>query len=133
MSSIRTSSSPSVNRWVLAIAALLMQIALGAVYAWSVFLKPLASLYYGGGFGTMPAFTADFFGPKNAGTIYGAMLTAWSAGGIVGPILIASIPYATALYIIAVIMLISCAIPLIVRELARRRGDVVEVTVGAGK
>jgi hypothetical protein len=26
-----------------------------------------------------------------------------------------------------------CAIPLIVRVLARRRGDVVEVTVGAGK
>ena len=81
----------------------------------------------------MPAFTADFFGPKNAGTIYGAMLTAWSAGGIVGPLLIASIPYATALYIISVIMLISCAIPLIVRELARGRGDLVEVTVGAGK
>jgi len=36
----------------------------------------LIALCYGGGFGTMPAFTADFFGPKNAGTIYGAMLTA---------------------------------------------------------
>ena len=60
------------------------------------------------GFGTMPAFAADFFGPKNAGTIYGAMLTAWSAGGIVGPILITSFgtaknpDYDTPLYIIAV-------------------------------
>ena len=26
---------------------------------------------YGGGFGTMPAFTADYFGPKNVGSIYG--------------------------------------------------------------
>ncbi len=93
----------------------------------------IVGLCYGGGFGTMPAFAADFFGPKNAGTIYGAMLTAWSAGGIVGPLLIAGLPYTTALYIIAVIMLISCAIPLIVRALAHRRGDVVEVTVGAGK
>jgi len=33
---------------------------------------------YGGGFGTMPAFTADYFGPKNVGPIYGLMLTAWS-------------------------------------------------------
>src|SRR6266568_8827602 len=44
----------------------------------------LIGLCYGGGFGTMPAFAADFFGPKNAGTIYGVMLTAWSAGGIIG-------------------------------------------------
>lgn len=80
----------------------------------------LIGLCYGGGFGTMPAFAADFFGPKNAGTIYGAMLTAWSAGGIVGPILIASIDTRTALYIIAVIMLVSCALPLIARALARQ-------------
>jgi MFS transporter, OFA family, oxalate/formate antiporter len=31
------------NRWVIAIAATLMQVALGAVYAWSVFRKPLAA------------------------------------------------------------------------------------------
>ena len=31
---------------------------------------------YGGGFGTMPAFAADYFGPKNVGPIYGLMLTA---------------------------------------------------------
>jgi OFA family oxalate/formate antiporter-like MFS transporter len=31
---------------------------------------------YGGGFGTMPAFTADYFGPRNVGPIYGLMLTA---------------------------------------------------------
>src|SRR5712691_9020015 len=33
------------NRWVLAIAAFLMQLALGAVYAWSVFLNPVIKLY----------------------------------------------------------------------------------------
>ena len=74
----------------------------------------------------MPAFTADFFGPKNAGTIYGAMLTAWSAGGIVGPILISSIDYKTALYIIAGIMLVSIPLPLVARALARRHGDIPE-------
>src|SRR5437660_4551789 len=90
-----------------------------------VLLIPAAiiGLCYGGGFGTMPAFAADFFGPKNAGTIYGAMLTAWSAGGIVGPILISSIDYKTALYIIAGIMLVSIPLPLVARALARRHGD----------
>ena len=33
-------------------------------------------LCYGGGFGTMPAFTADYFGARNVGPIYGLMLTA---------------------------------------------------------
>lgn len=80
----------------------------------------LIGLCYGGGFGTMPAFAADFFGPKNAGTIYGAMLTAWSAGGIVGPLLIASMDFRTALFIIAGIMVVSCALPLVARSLARQ-------------
>jgi hypothetical protein len=59
------------------------------------------ALCYGGGFGTMPAFASDVFGAKNAGTIYGAMLTAWSAGAIVGPLFIAGVPYRMALPLIA--------------------------------
>ncbi len=72
----------------------------------------------------MPAFAADFFGPKNAGTIYGVMLTAWSAGAIVGPILIASVDFRTALYIIAVIMAVSTILPIIARTLGRRQAQV---------
>jgi len=114
---------------------------LPSISNFTLLLIPAAiiALCYGGGFGTMPAFAADFFGPKNAGTIYGAMLTAWSAGGIVGPILITSfsagkgIDYKTPLYIIAVVMLVSAALPLVARVLARRRGDVVEVTASSGK
>ena len=85
---------------------------------------------YGGGFGTMPAFAADFFGPKNAGTIYGAMLTAWSAGAIVGPILIASVDYRTALYIIAVIMAVSTILPLVARALVRRQSATTQAAAG---
>jgi MFS transporter, OFA family, oxalate/formate antiporter len=92
----------------------------------------LIGLCYGGGFGTMPAFAADFFGPKNAGSIYGVMLTAWSAGGIVGPILIASLDYKTALYIIAGIMLVSCILPFVARTLAQQQ-EVVEVVVQSEK
>jgi len=111
---------------------------LPSISNFTLLLIPAAiiALCYGGGFGTMPAFAADFFGPKNAGTIYGAMLTAWSAGGILGPILITSFgtskqpDYATPLYIIAVIMLLSAALPLVARALARRRGDIVEAPAG---
>jgi OFA family oxalate/formate antiporter-like MFS transporter len=114
---------------------------LPSITNFALLLVPAAiiALCYGGGFGTMPAFAADFFGPKNAGTIYGAMLTAWSAGGIVGPILITSfgagtnIDYATPLYIIAALMLVSAALPLVARALARRRGDIIEVTAGTGQ
>jgi len=112
---------------------------LPSISSFVLLLLPAAiiALCYGGGFGTMPAFAADFFGPRNAGTIYGAMLTAWSAGGIVGPILISSFgttnnpDYVTPLYIIAGIMLVSAPLPLVARALARRRGDVVEVTAGS--
>src|SRR3989442_2727662 len=45
---MRSSSVPSSlpNRWVLAITAFLMQLALGSVYAWSVFLKPVIAVYH---------------------------------------------------------------------------------------
>ena len=43
---------------------------------------------YGGGFATIPAFLADIFGPLNVGAIHGAVLTAWSAAAIVGPLII---------------------------------------------
>src|SRR5436309_1598320 len=47
-SSMRSSSMQSSlpNRWVLAITAFLMQLALGSVYAWSVFLKPVGTVYH---------------------------------------------------------------------------------------
>jgi OFA family oxalate/formate antiporter-like MFS transporter len=75
---------------------------------------------YGGGFGTMPAFAADFFGPKWVGSIYGLMLTAWGFAGVFGPLLIANIrqttgKYDLALVIIALILLVSSVLPLIVR------------------
>jgi OFA family oxalate/formate antiporter-like MFS transporter len=42
-------------------------------------------LCYGGGFGTMPSFVLDVFGARRMPACYGAILTAWSTAGIVGP------------------------------------------------
>ncbi len=77
-------------------------------------------LCYGGGFGTMPAFCADYFGATNVGSIYGLMLTAWGFGSAFGPSLIANIRqstghYSESLYIIAGIMLVSAVLPFIMR------------------
>jgi MFS transporter, OFA family, oxalate/formate antiporter len=77
-------------------------------------------LCYGGGFGTMPAFTADYFGAKNVGPIYGLMLTAWGFASAFGPLLIAHMrqfsgTYRGGLHVIALIMAVSVVMPLLVR------------------
>ncbi|MYA08437.1 MAG: OFA family MFS transporter [Holophagales bacterium] len=43
-------------------------------------------LCFGGGFATMPPFVLDVFGSRKMSSIYGAVLTAWAAAGIVGPV-----------------------------------------------
>ena len=43
---------------------------------------------YGGGFATIPAYLRDLFGTVNVGAIHGAILTAWSAAGVAGPVLV---------------------------------------------
>jgi OFA family oxalate/formate antiporter-like MFS transporter len=74
---------------------------------------------YGGGFGTMPAFAADYFGPKNVGPIYGLMLTAWGCASAFGPLLIAHMrevdgTYRGALHIIAGVMAVSVILPIVI-------------------
>jgi OFA family oxalate/formate antiporter-like MFS transporter len=76
-------------------------------------------LCYGGGFGTMPAFAADYFGSKNVGPIYGLMLTAWGCASAVGPLLIAYMRQTTgsyhgALHVIAGVMAVSALLPILV-------------------
>ncbi len=57
---------------------------------WWLFQASLFLVFtmYGGGFATIPAFLADIFGPQNVGAIHGAVLTAWSAAAIAGPLII---------------------------------------------
>ena len=43
---------------------------------------------YGGGFSTIPAYLRDVFGTYQVGAIHGRLLTAWSAAGVLGPVLI---------------------------------------------
>jgi OFA family oxalate/formate antiporter-like MFS transporter len=90
-------------------------------------------LCYGGGFGTMPATAADYFGPRNAGAIYGAMIVAWSIGGVVGPLVVARLAeggaYTRAYTTIAVIAFAALVLPLITR-LPRTRQSYAEGYAG---
>jgi OFA family oxalate/formate antiporter-like MFS transporter len=74
---------------------------------------------YGGGFGTMPAFAADYFGSKNVGPIYGLMMTAWGTASAFGSLLIAHLrqssgSYVSGLHMIACIMAVSVLLPILV-------------------
>ena len=80
----------------------------------------LILMCYGGGFGTMPAFAADYFGSANVGSIYGLMLTAWGAASAFGPLLVAHMRqangnYDSGFHALALIVLAATAIPLAIR------------------
>ncbi len=91
-----------------------------AVYFFLAVFTMIIVSCYGGGFGTMPSFAADYFGPRDVGTIYGLMLTAWGFGGLFGPLMTSVIldstgSYTLAFYIIAFIMIASAIFTFFVR------------------
>jgi len=85
--------------------------AVAVVYA-------IVLLCYGGGFGVMPAFNADFFGTKHFGANYGLTITAWGCAGLVGPAFVSTVKdltgsYAGALLPVAIMLLVAIIFPLI--------------------
>jgi len=83
---------------------------------------------YGGGFATIPAYLADVFGTQMVGAIHGRLLTAWSAAGIIGPVLVANLRewqlnagvpknlvYDRTLYILAGMLLVGLICNLMIR------------------
>src|SRR5215212_6049991 len=53
-----------------------------------VLLAALIISFYGGGFATAPAYLRDLFGTYQVGAIHGRLLTAWSAAGVAGPLIV---------------------------------------------
>ncbi|MGY1601210.1 OFA family MFS transporter [Geodermatophilus sp. SYSU D00815] len=62
---------------------------LGTTATW-VFVLTAAVIisFYGGGFATIPAYLRDLFGIYQVGAIHGRLLTAWSAAGVAGPLIV---------------------------------------------
>jgi MFS transporter, OFA family, oxalate/formate antiporter len=88
---------------------------------------------YGGGFGTMPSFSADFFGTRHMGANYGILLTAWGMAGIAGPVFAAQMKDATGSYsgslpLVAVILLGAMILPLL--TLNPEKSDMADQLIG---
>jgi MFS family permease len=61
--------------------------AMGSVTLFVLCFVIIISMY-GGGFATVPAYLKDMFGTRYVGAIHGWLLTAWSAAGVFGPVLV---------------------------------------------
>ena len=71
----------ALNCIVSAICLFLLPSIIGAKSVFFLFLAVgIAFWQYGGGLALMPAFTADFFGPKNLGFNYGLVFIGWGLG-----------------------------------------------------
>ncbi|SDK90490.1 MFS transporter, OFA family, oxalate/formate antiporter [Salinimicrobium catena] len=84
---------------------------------------------YGGGFATMPAFVKDLFGTRQLGIIFGYVLTAWAAAGMVGPLFAAwtrsvTSSYNGTLYIFAGLLAVAVFLSILMkRELKSVKGE----------
>jgi MFS transporter, OFA family, oxalate/formate antiporter len=75
----------------------------------------------GGGFGTMPSYSAQCFGTRYMGLNYGLVLTAWGAAGLLGPMLVArakdvGVSFTALMPAIACALLASVILPLLTRR-----------------
>ncbi len=88
---------------------------------------------YGGGFATIPAYLKDIFGVQYVGAIHGRLLTAWSAAGVFGPVLVNYIrqyqidhgvakadAYSITMYLMAGLLLVGLICNLLVRAVHER-------------
>jgi len=75
---------------------------------------------YGGAYGITPAFAADYFGPRDVGSIFGLMMLPWAFASAFGPSLFAyrrqiDGNYVQGLYLIAGMITIALILPILVR------------------
>jgi MFS family permease len=98
-----------------------------------VLLAAVIISFYGGGFATVPAYLRDLFGTFQVGAIHGRLLTAWSAAGIAGPLIVNSVldtrgtpgelvagDYRPALFIMVGLLAVGFVANLLIRPVAHK-------------
>jgi OFA family oxalate/formate antiporter-like MFS transporter len=75
---------------------------------------------YGGAYGITPAFAADYFGPRDVGSIFGLMMLPWAFASVFGPYVFAYLRqingnYTQALTFLASLMTAALILPILVR------------------
>jgi MFS family permease len=116
---------------------LLLYIALATIGTTATWLFVLLAAgiisFYGGGFATIPAYLRDLFGTYQVGAIHGRLLTAWSAAGVAGPLIVNTVldsrgtpgklvagDYRPALFIMVGLLAVGFVANLLVRPVAAR-------------
>jgi MFS family permease len=100
---------------------------------WFVLLTGVILSFYGGGFATVPAYLKDLFGSSQVGAIHGRLLTAWSAAGVAGPLIVNAIAdaqasagksgadlYTLSMFIMVGVLLVGFTANLMIRPVAER-------------
>lgn len=72
---------------------------------------------YGAGFATMPSFVKSIFGAEKYGQVLGYTLTAWSAAGFVGPLLLGLTADISIFYLFAILLVIALFVGLWLKTL----------------
>jgi MFS family permease len=116
-----------------AICYLLLAIAGTTSLAVFVILTGIILSFYGGGFSTVPAYLKDLFGTIEVGAIHGRLLTAWSAAGIAGPLIVNGLAdheesvgksgsdlYTTSLFIMVGVLIVGFVANLMIRPVHER-------------
>ncbi|MDT0167276.1 OFA family MFS transporter [Actinotalea sp. AC32] len=136
-------------------AALYTVLALAGSTATALFVTVAFFIvtFYGGGFATVPAYLKDLFGKLEVGAIHGRLLTAWSAAGVAGPVIVNSIVdsrreaglegadlYIPSMTVMACLLVVGFVANLLVRPVSDRHHEPVPTTttperelVGAAK
>jgi MFS family permease len=110
---------------------------IGSTATWLfVVLAAIIISFYGGGFATVPAYLRDLFGTYEVGAIHGRLLTAWSAAGIAGPLIVNSVldsrgtpgelvaaDYRPALFIMVGLLAVGFVANLLVKPVDHRRHE----------
>jgi len=116
-----------------ALLYLLLAASGSASVAWFVLLTGIILSFYGGGFATVPAYLRDLFGTLEVGAIHGRLLTAWSAAGVAGPLIVNAIAdaqtsagksgadlYTLSMYIMVGVLLVGFIANLLIRPVSER-------------
>jgi MFS family permease len=111
-----------------------------------VLLAAIIISFYGGGFATVPAYLRDLFGTYQVGAIHGRLLTAWSAAGIAGPLIIngfldhegkpgtlTASAYRPALFTMVGVLAVGFVANLLIRSVAERFHEKSDTTVEAAQ
>jgi MFS family permease len=113
---------------------------------WFVLLTGIILSFYGGGFATVPAYLKDLFGTKEVGAIHGRLLTAWSAAGIAGPLIVNAFAdaqtaagksgadlYTLSLYVMVGVLIVGFAANLLIRPVDQRPHEPEREPAGEGR